>query len=765
MATYDFSVGDYGGSRTWTVTHRGSTVGNLTGMTVNACKVTNPSGVVEDWTAGFTGGASSTVAFAPPSSSYFDEVGTWTFDIRYTLGSTTETLDTITLTVGPSGGTSVGSVAGATTATGLNAQITQLATSATASNPLWIVLPEGTLTLDDTIDLASHVYIRAEYPGATRITRSDAPVVGLADDPTNAVFYAAATVSATTTTLTDEAASGDTALTVADTTGFAANDWVLVSGVPGDATDGGDAGGESGPGLTLYGLYKVASVAGGVTINLVQPVEGYHSTTTATATACTVTKVTPVEDVRIEGIYFDCASGSVAAGVSARSAVDVTIKDCRFRGFSRAGVTADRATTGLRVLDCRKEGETCADVMTESCRHIEVAGLTCNPTGTRCHSNGIPRHSVVSRLRDIGYNVHDCDIQNAQGGLEFWGAWHVTIANIHVRDCDPTERQARAAATELDAGLGFGVGLDFGTTSVTNGYTSYCWDVAITNVTIEDVSCPDSAISAYLHDTYHMAVANLSVLCHGRSPTSVGARDMGGVIVSDILGSFQLENLTVRGVSGYALEFQNAGAVHGGFLKNIEIHNVAGTTANPGTAGVYFNTDANGTGYTVIDGLKIDNFATSWAFGSAFTNYALRVRNLVYDGVWRPIDDCIIVRNNAGASFNAYSLGELSNGAAGGQQVFVVASSGAAVAKNVVMYSPTSASSNATFWLAGVTGKGKSNTIRTARDSAINAGDLLVAGASGNAVVDNAANGEDVVGVALTNYALSGGATAQVPTV
>lgn len=102
MATYDAHVADVLTTITKTLRIGGAALGTLTGATF-VVKATNPSGVVESWTTGFTGGAAGLLTFVTPTSAYWDEVGTWTWDVQYTLGGVTATCDPITLSVGPSG--------------------------------------------------------------------------------------------------------------------------------------------------------------------------------------------------------------------------------------------------------------------------------------------------------------------------------------------------------------------------------------------------------------------------------------------------------------------------------------------------------------------------------------------------------------------------------------------------------------------------------------------------------------------------------------
>lgn len=102
--TYDAHVGDSGTTLTTTLRVGGAALGTLTGATF-VVKVTHPSGVVESWTAGFTGGAAGLLTFVTPTDAYWDEVGTWRWDVRYTLGAVSQTCDPILLSVGPSGAT------------------------------------------------------------------------------------------------------------------------------------------------------------------------------------------------------------------------------------------------------------------------------------------------------------------------------------------------------------------------------------------------------------------------------------------------------------------------------------------------------------------------------------------------------------------------------------------------------------------------------------------------------------------------------------
>lgn len=102
MTTYDAHVGDSGTTISSTLTVAGEDLGDLTGATVSV-RVTNPSGVVETWNAGFTPGAAGRLDFVTPNSAYWDEVGTWQWDVQYTLGGVTQTCDPILFSVGPSG--------------------------------------------------------------------------------------------------------------------------------------------------------------------------------------------------------------------------------------------------------------------------------------------------------------------------------------------------------------------------------------------------------------------------------------------------------------------------------------------------------------------------------------------------------------------------------------------------------------------------------------------------------------------------------------
>jgi hypothetical protein len=128
MATFDAYTADAGVTLTKSVTAAGASVGDLTGATIT-CRVTNPSGVVENWNTGWTGLTASRVQFVIPSAAYFDEVGTWEWRIQYTLGGVVQSLDPITLLVGQ-GGTPSGSVpaAGVTLTRNVGAQDAALLT-------------------------------------------------------------------------------------------------------------------------------------------------------------------------------------------------------------------------------------------------------------------------------------------------------------------------------------------------------------------------------------------------------------------------------------------------------------------------------------------------------------------------------------------------------------------------------------------------------------------------------------------------------------
>lgn len=101
MATYDAHVGDVGNTIVRTLRVAGAPLGSLVGASFSV-KVTAPASV-KTWTLGFTGGAGGLLTFVTPTSAYWDEVGTWTWDVQYTLGSVTATCDPITLSIGARG--------------------------------------------------------------------------------------------------------------------------------------------------------------------------------------------------------------------------------------------------------------------------------------------------------------------------------------------------------------------------------------------------------------------------------------------------------------------------------------------------------------------------------------------------------------------------------------------------------------------------------------------------------------------------------------
>ena len=702
----------------------------------------------------------------PTTSSTLDASGTWELTLVVVHGTEHYRCDPVQLKVGPSLGGAPGSVASAYgTASQISAQIAALAATATAAAPAEIVFPRGTLTLDDMIDWASHVHLLAEGP--VRITRSDAPAVGLADDPTNAILSAAGTLGATATTLTNDAAEGDTSLVVASTAGFTAGDWVLiatntVNGTDAIAESGPGAGSDGFPNLPLYHLGQVEAVTDATHLALVQPVQGYFSALDdATFDPATVTTITPVEDVKISGpFFFDCAGGSIANAMLFRACVGVEVNGVRARGFSRAVVNIDRGTREWLVEDYTRVGENNCDILHESARNGAIRKFRCVTGGAKSHANGVPRHAISSRLRSCEIAMSDLQIHGAQGGISNWGDWHWSLTDWAVWDCDPTDRQARATAVELHLGGRLGVGLDMGTTSTINGYTAFGFDGHVSHGRVWDVACPGDAYSIYFHDCGDFTAHDVTVINHGRSPDAAGARRMRGVVVSDINGHSLIDGLQIAGCDGYQLTFENAGMTGGGIMRNIRLSAVAGTTPSPAGEGIFFNTSAAVVNFLLIDGLYFANFTIEWAFGSSFANGGLRLRNVIGNGHWTPTEELMPVFNLGLATFNPFALAEIGDGPVSGDlQVAVVASTGVGTAKNVVIHSPTSGTVAAAVLLASVCARGKSNTVRVSRDTAIVTGDKLRAGAGGNAVVDNAAAADEVIGVAMQHFTLSAGQT------
>lgn len=590
MATYDFSVADFGGARTWTVTARGGSVGSLVGATFSV-RVVNPSGVEETWTDGFTGLAASQVQFITPDSTYWDEVGGWTLHLRYTLGTVTETLDPISVRVGPSGGTSSGAVAGATSVTGLNAQIAALSALASEDAPRIIRMPSGgTLTLgaSEYVVGASNVWIEAPDDFTVDCT-ARAGVAPYDDATVCAVLVSGAFGTDEIDTDLDGAHyPGDRTIAVMDQGTIDAGDWIYI---------------ESASSSLLYKeMHYVESAAANVIttrtgLRLVQP------------DTATVTQVDPVRNFRWTGGRFTASGGTCGAAFLFRGAEGCRVDSVRFRGFTRAAIMLDRATTGFGSYGCHTLGECNSGLYAECAHDVTVQRWTTSPyASTYQHASGYARHHMIASHGVTGFTVEQCSFQHVAGGVRLHSGSSHRVVSCTFKDLDPTRLIADGVTADDLDGSSDPIGIAICGSYATVPKADWVDGVVIIGCNAEDIFTPNGSCAFELHDWRSTTIDNIALINDGVDPN---VRRMVGFRVDDILTG-HIRGLQTRGIERALSIFKTP--------TNISIEDCDFNGTHPAGSATYaIWVDMTASAFSmgmIMRRVTFGNFNVPWTFGA-----------------------------------------------------------------------------------------------------------------------------------------------------
>lgn len=250
---------------------------------------------------------------------------------------------------------------------------------------------------------------------------------------------------ATAVLLSDDAAVGDTTISVASATGIAADDWLLVSST------------------SVFGstsqprgeIVRVSSVSGS-DITLYDPLADDY----ATADDAQFEKITFVEQVRVEKVHIIGPTDDTLTikGIVATLVRDLDVQGCTFTRTHHSGISLENVV-GARVEGCYFDRITesglaygvavlwaCQDISITACasnrlRHLVTIGggsskagiarrvAVTGCTASQCMDAGFDCHPAGEDISFVGNHVFGSDMT----GITFQGSRGV-IANNTIRD-------------------------------------------------------------------------------------------------------------------------------------------------------------------------------------------------------------------------------------------------------------------------------------------------------------------------------------------
>lgn len=378
------------------------------------------------------------------------------------------------------------------------------------------------------------------------LTASYAPVVGLADDPTNCFVdvRGAADTALLNTTLALVRQVGDTTVTTvaAPTTGSLNSKWIKVTGHP--AANGSNSTGDSdGASVSLFEPIKVTSnVLGTLTT---PPLQQHHDQTN------TVQGWVPIEDFALVGGTLDCSGGSIAVGVNGQGSSGLVIDNLKVKGFSRAAIELQGALD-WSVTNITDLGECNSLLFMNSALSGEFYNFRAdNRTALRTHANGVPRFKIWTKNRSSSIAWDALELVNGSGGMEIWGGHDWTGGHLSVFDVNPDAMYtARVANGEYNSGQAVGATWHGGAAPVT--FAEFAWNMSWDSVEGQAFASSvndDTRYTAYIHDAYYQTVGGLTTRNSG------GLTVFDGVKISDSGG--HIDNVQVDGYD-YGLGTENA---------------------------------------------------------------------------------------------------------------------------------------------------------------------------------------------------------------
>lgn len=600
--------------------------------------------------------------------------------------------------------------------------------------------------------IATRSFVTVDF-GPSLITTTMTPLATLADDPQNHLFGAQGAIDAVTldTTLTVDANVGDATVTVAATGGLVVGQYVVFSVDTGTA--GSDLYGSGAGSILIFEIRKVVNIAG-LVLTLDAPLLEFFS---SVAVAARVRRVLPIRNVEVIGGLWDAAGGTIASGIMAQYALNVTLLGQRMQGFSRAALDLELAAQNFLVEDYVRLGETNADVLMNSAHEGRIINFDYAPGGAREHANGFPRGCISLRGRSASDQILGGRIGGGNIGVQVYGGLNPKLADVTITDCNPAARIARCAGN-LDGyipGAPIGAGIDTGADVVAT-LADFWFGLQTRGVKIENVDTSAGAYvyAASLHDgqsgDVELEVINLGV-----------GTSMRGISISDVNGDFPY--VKTRGVTS-AITWQNGN--YSNHFGDVDIREQGGSGATYNGAPLVLNLAL--ASFIEFDRLSISGSGGGNLLGLAAavpTGTVFRTKQFIFDGLVQTLDEVYLVQNavldgaGAPATLPLGSVVELDPTTDG--QVIAAGLGGSPARFLTVVKGPADDTAALSAFLVAVTKPGVASQVRVASAEVVAPGDPLRHGAGGEAVVDAAAT-NDSLGVAITSKAA--GAAALVAT-
>jgi hypothetical protein len=570
-----------------------------------------------------------------------------------------------------------------------------------------------------------------------------APAGGSADDRSIAILKLEGAVgTAVNTTLASIAQADQRQIQPTSTANIIDDMWLVLQGTESNHT-GGDVYNASGA-EAVESLAQASGAPASGWVLLTTPQLAHHR-----LTGTTVKNVTLVEGVRIRGIGLR-TDGNHACGISARYARDCYFDDIGLTGFARAGIDMI-GVHAMRVGHVHDGGGNNSLVKGESIQHCRIGdgSWTYEPTGARCHANGVPRAKVDLSNQPIGNTIDVGELGRGVAGVRISGGWGHFTHGYKIMDMDSGPAKARDPQV---VGSQVATGYESGANNLTPpeaaefGHGNHLESIVCINHRHDDTGAmpSDGGVCVYLHDDFNSSVGTIQIVNKGPGSTETinGDSNFGcyGVSIKDWSGSIDAINAT-----GASYALQTYGTFARAAIGSVNLVGNAGRSL--AQIPVYFNHGADAAGLD-IGLLSINGFNERIRFGASFADPSLRIREYRTDGfVWTDVSAAF-----ASSAVTRGKIGTISStGTAATTKRRVAHATGATTnACVIVAGGPLDAS---TGWCLVAKLPGPLNYVETA--GAVNAGDKLEANASGVAVVNAAATWDTCIGRA--KFATSAG--------
>lgn len=422
----------------------------------------------------------------------------------------------------------------------------------------------------------------ASGPRSCSIVRGyTAPLVGAADDPTNALIQAQGAVDTSLVNTTILAGSpafgGVTTITLtANLPTLPVGTRMVIEGTNFGGTQESDLGDPAS--VISCEMVEVlsSSIVGGHTVCvLTRPTLLHHTD------GCSVKGVTPVTNFCISGIGFGTAGDTVACGISTLYASHFDIENCDFVGFSRAGVNLEHGSRGWRLRNIRGRGGNNGLLHLQAAHEGSTEDLETTTEGARYHANGITRAQVSMQWISSHAHFKGTTLRHGVRGITPRGARMCTWSGTQIEDMDatiaiPVSIGGGGRDTDLDYNGWFGVGfyIDVGKQDGTQGEHA-------ASLELGDIKCVNCRSTAdYIgHAVALVDVGNVLPGFHAGSLTiehhsggSVAAAGShSGLALIDVVGD--IDHLSCRGMISPLSTYNSIAKVR---IKTMDVVHIGG---------------------------------------------------------------------------------------------------------------------------------------------------------------------------------------------